>query len=53
MKTNQCKCKFCGEYVNLDDEGNTHRDGSVSHEACQDGEDFRRENASDFKDNDN
>jgi hypothetical protein len=40
-------CKFCGEKVNLNEEGNTHRDGTVSHEACSDGDTFSRENAID------
>lgn len=47
MKTN---CKFCGEHVDLENEGNTHVDGSVSHEGCSDGDTFERENAADLSD---
>lgn len=44
------RCKFCGGWVNLDDEGNTYRDGSSAHEECADSDTFNRENASDFRD---
>ena len=41
-------CKFCGGFVNLNDEGVTYRDGSCAHEDCHDNEEFRRENAADL-----
>lgn len=41
-------CKFCGGKVNLDVEGNTHSDGTVSHESCADTDTFMRENATDL-----
>lgn len=44
------KCKFCGESVNLDDEGTQYADGSAAHEGCDDGDQFNRANASDFRD---
>lgn len=44
------KCKFCGGWVNLDDEGTQYRDGSAAHEACDDGDQFNRANESDFRD---
>lgn len=47
MKT---KCKFCGEPVNLDDEGVTYRDRTCAHEECHDAEEFRRDNAADLHD---
>lgn len=42
-------CKFCGQFVNLDDEGNTYKDGSVAHEGCADADTFERENFADFE----
>jgi hypothetical protein len=47
MKT---KCKFCGESVNLNDEGATYRDGTCAHEECHDNSEFERENAADLAD---
>ena len=43
------KCKFCGEPVDLDDEGATYRDGTCAHEDCHDNEEFRRENATELR----
>jgi len=43
-------CKFCGEYVNLNDEGTQYRDGSCAHEECEDSDTFARENEADFRD---
>ncbi len=43
-------CKFCGDWVNLDEEGNTYADGTAAHEACHDTSEFERQNASDFRD---
>ena len=48
-KTNPDRCKFCGERVNLKDEGNTYRDGSCAHEECADSHEFERENFEDFR----
>jgi hypothetical protein len=48
MKTKHDLCKFCGSWVNLDDEGNTHRDGTVSHESCADSDTYQRENEQDL-----
>jgi len=42
------RCKFCGGFVNLNDEGVTYRDGKCAHEDCHDSEEFRRENAADL-----
>jgi len=57
MKTSQRKntfpkdnCKFCGEFVNLDDEGTQYRDGSCAHESCDDSNQFQKANESDFRD---
>jgi len=44
------KCKFCGDFVNLDDEGTQYADGTAAHEACDDGDQFNRANAGDFRD---
>ena len=49
-KLSSDNCKFCGEWVNLDDEGNTYRDGTCAHEGCADGDTFERENEVDFRD---
>jgi len=49
MKTKSL-CKFCGEFVNLDDEGVTYKNGQCAHEDCHDSEEFRRENAADLAD---
>ncbi len=43
-------CKFCGSAVNLNDEGETYRDGTCAHEGCADGNSFRRANEADFRD---
>lgn len=43
-------CKFCGDWVNLDEEGNTYRDGTAAHEQCHDNAEFERENSSDMRD---
>ena len=43
-------CKFCGEFVNLDDEGTQYRDGSCAHESCDDSNQFQKANESDFRD---
>ncbi len=43
------KCKFCGELVNLDEEGATYRDGSCAHEQCHDNNEFERENAAELR----
>lgn len=48
--TAEATCKFCGDIVNLDDEGTQYRDGTAAHEACDDGDQFNRANASDFRD---
>jgi len=50
IKTSSDSCRFCGQYVNLAEEGNTHSDGSVSHESCYDNAQFDKENAADFRD---
>lgn len=42
-------CKFCGDWVNLNEEGNTYRDGTAVHEDCHDSHQFQKENASDFR----
>lgn len=44
------KCKFCREWVNLDDEGNQYGDGSAAHEGCADAVESNRANAADFRD---
>lgn len=41
------KCKFCGDLVNLDLEGTQYKDGSASHEHCEDGHNFRCANVQD------
>lgn len=43
-------CKFCGERVDLDNEGVTYKSGECAHEDCDDQADFERENAADFRD---
>ncbi len=43
-------CKFCRSFVDLDNEGVTFRDGSCAHESCADGDDFSKQNESDFRD---
>lgn len=43
-------CKFCGDWVNLDEEGNTYANGTAAHEDCHDSNEFNRANASDFRD---
>ena len=43
-------CKYCGERVNLNEEGATYKDGTCAHEDCHDAEEFRRENAADLAD---
>lgn len=40
-------CRYCGQWVDLENEGNTHSDGSVSHEGCFDSAQFTKENLSD------
>lgn len=44
------RCKFCGDDVNLNDEGTQFKDGTCAHEECDDAEQFRRENAADLRD---
>ena len=44
------RCRFCGESVNLAEEGNTYPDGSCAHEGCADGAEFEAANAADFRD---
>lgn len=44
------KCKFCLLWVNLDEEGNTYKDGSAAHEECADEQDYLDQNAADFRD---
>ena len=41
-------CKFCGATVDLDNEGNTYRDGTAAHEACADNSAWQAENEPDF-----
>lgn len=43
-------CKFCGQWVNLAEEGATYSDGSCAHESCHNNAEFERENAADFRD---
>ena len=43
------KCKFCFEKFNLNEEGNTYRDGTAAHEDCADNDDWLRENAADMR----
>lgn len=51
LKTNlKDNCIFCGELVNLDDEGVQYKNGTCAHESCDDGGQFNRANASDFND---
>lgn len=38
-------CKYCGQQVNLEDEGATYKDGTCAHEQCHDNAEFERENA--------
>ena len=38
------KCKFCGERVDIRNEGVTYKDGSCAHEDCHDNEEYMREN---------
>lgn len=43
-------CIFCGDMVNLDEEGTQFRDGTAAHEECHDSDTFNRENAGDSRD---
>lgn len=43
-------CIFCGDWVNLDEEGNTYANGTAAHEACHDSAEFERQNSGDFRD---
>lgn len=45
-----CRCRRCGEPVNLDEEGVTYGSGECAHEACDDREQWDRENGQDFRD---
>ena len=43
-------CIFCGEWVNLDDEGVTYGNGACAHDGCHDGNEFAKANEADFRD---
>jgi hypothetical protein len=47
-KTTKRTCVFCGEFVDEGGEGVMGQDGTIAHEDCHDGEEFRRENAVDL-----
>ena len=48
-KTKDCCC-FCGQYVNLDDEGVQYGNGKCAHEHCDDANQFNKANEADFRD---
>ena len=43
-------CRFCGRFVNLDDEGVTYPNGKCAHDSCNDGNEFNKANESDSRD---
>ena len=49
-KNHFAKCCFCGEQVNLSEEGATYRNGNSAHEDCHDANEFGRENVADLRD---
>ena len=49
-KTNSAdNCKFCGSFVNLDDEGVTYANGTCAHDHCDDSHNFQTANSGDFQ----
>lgn len=48
--TEAVRCKFCGKMFDLSTEGNTHADGTYSHERCLDVAQFESENSGDWRD---
>ena len=43
-------CVFCGQWVDLANEGVTFSSGGCAHESCNDGNEFNKANESDFRD---